>query len=178
MPQKLVRECLPALACAYCEAQDYRTIKVVDCDEFVPFHRTTLYNGAGFYGRPEMFYTVGCFTFVVRYQGDKVIIFGEDDYDWHPTSEGDWFCSPLPLPEWLAKPIVFVLGMIFGEDCFPMKGFPSEKPSVSNKFWARCANWGAKPFKTIFRAHFSASEWADALRNYDEPKEKEEEYYG
>ncbi len=164
LPQDLVKAILPSLACAYVEAQESRCTQWDGDREVIPFRRTTLYSGCGFFNRPEMFYMVGCFTFALSYIGDKVIVSGQDVYDWHPTAQGDWFCSPLPIKTaGLAKAIAFVLGAIFGRDCFPLKGFPSEKPSISNKFWAGLERFGARPFTTIFRCHFVAEEWDEAV---------------
>jgi len=108
------------------------------------FNHSTLYPGAGFYGRPELFYLVGGFTFQSLWIEDVCqSLYLKDEYDWHPNPEGWYFGSPLPIP-WLIK----ALGWVFGEKYFNMHCMPSMQCGISNELWHDLEYVGAKPFLT------------------------------
>ena len=118
-------------------------------DKYCVSH-STLYKGSGFYNRPTLFYLLGGFTFkVYASHTGEVLVSGKDHYDWHPTSNGDYFTSPLgENPVILA--IVKMAGKIFGDEYFVSKGFPSGEAGISNKLWADFEKVGAKPFNSFF----------------------------
>ena len=127
-------------------------------------YHSTLYEGSGFYDRPTLFYLVGGFTFQSKVEGDFYIdwdgeiikynyggclkIDGLDMYDWHPTKSegGDYFTSP--MAEWMIKP----LNKIFGENLFPMNGFPSGETGISNQLWEEFYRAGAGDFISVIEA--------------------------
>jgi len=125
----------------------------------IGFWSTTLYQGRGFGNRPEPFYLLGCFTYTVKHwrdQGtgkDVVTVCGADWYDWHDNGEGQWYTSP--TPRWFAQ----IMNWIFGEEYFPISGFPMGEPGISNRLWADFARVGAKPFKTRFQITVTKEEW-------------------
>jgi hypothetical protein len=108
---------------------------------------STRYKGRGFWGRPTMFYLVGGFSYrkVKRRRNGSIFISGVDVYDWHPNEKGEYFSSPFN------KVVVKILNLIYGEEYFPLKGFPSGNPAISNKLWQDFQSVGAKNFNTYIR---------------------------
>lgn len=49
------------------------------------WHDTRDYEGEGFWGRPSLFYLIGCFTAKVERLAEGVKISLKDVYDWHPS---------------------------------------------------------------------------------------------
>ena len=119
------------------------------------------YNGYGFWGRPETFYMVGGMSFLIEFKGRSVHITGTDVYDWHPTSDGNYFGSPIP------KKLLFLhraARKFWGDDYFPMEGYPMGGASVSNKLWHDLELVGAKPFTTIVDVTIDKYEWRKHAR--------------
>ena len=121
---------------------------MVDGDSIF-IHHSTLYEGSGFNNRPELFYLVGGFT--ATYQEGTVVF--QDVYDWHPTSEGDWFTSSFNIPVWGHK----LLNRVFGEKYYPLSGFPSGNSGFSNKLWADLEKVGAKSFTSFGKCEMDLS---------------------
>lgn len=119
------------------------------------------YDGYGFWGRPESFYMVGGMSFLVEFKGRSVHITGKDVYDWHPTSNGDYFGSPIPK-----KFMRFfrIARRIWGDEYFTLEGFPMGGPSVSNKLWEDMELVGAKPFTTKVDITIDKYEWRKHAR--------------
>lgn len=114
-------------------------------------YHSTLYEGAGFFGRPVLFYLMGGFTFrLLEMEGGEMEILGVDHYDWHPTPEGEYFTSPIG-DGWLAKTAIKILGAIFGSQYFVNAGFPSNEAGISNKLWADMKLVGAQEFNSRFK---------------------------
>jgi hypothetical protein len=132
---------------------------------------STLYEGRGFWGRPEAFYLVGGFAFqvVVDYLAGTVAITGSDEYDWHATMREEydeesetyrevacWYTTPVP-PR--LSPLVAVAAKVFGSEYFVTNGWPMGEAGVSNKLWAALAQAGAKPFTTRISHTWTLQEW-------------------
>jgi hypothetical protein len=130
-------------------------------------YHSTCYKGSGFYNRPLLFYLVGGFTFgwEEKENGD-IAISGVDHYDWHSTETYDggkeYFTSPFysyQEGEWdedgeyipaSGSGFIYhlwkVLSFLFGEEYFPMRGFPSGDAGISNRLWEDMKLVGAKEF--------------------------------
>lgn len=119
--------------------------KVVTGKYYCLYH-STLYEGAGFYGRPTLFYLVGGFTFLFR---RDYTFSGKDQYDWHPNENGEYFTSPLGEGKWAIFFMAF-LDLVFGNNWFIVGGFPSGQAGISNKLWDDLHLVGAKPFWSFF----------------------------
>jgi len=115
-----------------------RLVDLAREDRYARWHQTIEYNGRGFWGRPELFYLIGCFTsnWSLAPDGSGVRFWGADVYDWHPTNEGHWHTSGLPIEDkpWLG--VMFSLASKIWPEYFPVEGFPMGNPGVSNKLWA------------------------------------------
>ena len=98
------------------------------------------YEGGGFGERPELFYLIGGFTSSWEFQEKGIRFFGEDVYDWHPDSSGEYFTSGMALENKWMK-ILFSLASRVSPQYFPRKGYPMGNPGVSNKLWADIP-WG------------------------------------
>jgi hypothetical protein len=77
----------------------------------------------------------------------------EDIYDWHPAIDDEygeeWFTSPT------SRRLVVICAKIFGEDYFPISGWPSGLPGISNRLWADLELVGAKPFTSLFEGEIN-----------------------
>lgn len=125
------------------------------------FHNNSMdYTGSGFSDRPEAFYLVGGMTWVVTYHKTNVTISGEDRYDWHPNEDGKFFTSPFSV-----KVIIAMMGRLFGNEYFPIAGYPSGEPGISNKLWMDLALVGAKEFTTTVNLTFSSKQWKKMLKS-------------
>lgn len=109
-------------------------------------YSSTVYEGAGFSNRPELFYLVGGFTFRLYKNGT---VSAGDYYDWH-SSDGAYFTSPLGEGK-LWNLVIRFLGFIFGDDLFVTKGFPCGSQGISNKLWEQLYQVGAKSFHSYFK---------------------------
>ena len=118
------------------------------------------YEGKGFYGRPEAFYVVGGMTYSIEFKGNQVFVSGTDVYDWHPDSNGNFFTSAL----WL--PATRLMGSLFGREYFPVEGFPTGTPGISNKLWMDLGSVGARDFTTFIDVVKSSNEWRKAARRH------------
>ncbi|MDK2839539.1 MAG: hypothetical protein PWQ83_1089 [Thermosipho sp. (in: thermotogales)] len=131
---------------------------------------STKYVGRGFWGRPTMFYLVGGFSYRrVKYRRDgSILIKGVDRYDWHHTRDykgvKQYFTTPFP------KQFVWVLSKIFGEKYFPMEGFPSGKPGISNRLWQELESVGAKSFDTYIRINIPRQKVEECVKENVEIK--------
>lgn len=108
-------------------------------------HSTTLYEGRGFWGRPEGMYIVGCFTAAYDSKTGRAVV--KDVYDWHPRDDGEYYVSPLPLPiaGLLAEVPSKLLPQVFGLNFDGRLG-------ISNRFWEGLG----KPFLTVVEVELPA----------------------
>lgn len=112
---------------------------------------SSIYEGSGFGGRPDLFYIMGGFSFYVNSDGK---IAAKDVYDWHPNSDGEYFTSPFGGEkfEWLYK----LLDKMFGEDWFSNNNVTGVY-GVSNKLWSDMTMVGAKSFTSTFKTMIDVS---------------------
>lgn len=131
-------------------------------ERFRPVH-STIYDNAGFYGRPELFYMVGGFEFDIESDKDNIMISAKDVYDWHHMKDSEgipfYFASPLPFNlswnkhEDLCFDINTFLGAIILQEGF------DGSVAISNYFW----EWlGGKEFTTHMYWTFTRKAWSDA----------------
>lgn len=132
---------------------------------------STEYEGSGFSGRPEAFYTVGGFHYTVKVDQrlGKVELAGEDVYDWHATPSERWdeeSCRFVETCEWYTSPFPARLGWlvqlaakVFGNEYFVVGGWPMGEAGISNRLWADLAEVGARPFTTVIRHTWGIRQW-------------------
>lgn len=126
-------------------------------------YHSTLYEGAGFHGRPTLFYLLGGFTFRLypgdiwtRWDGERVeslLVSGKDRYDWHPDEHGRFFSSPIGTGKFAAI-ILRVAGALFGRKYFFEKGSSfsvTGEQGISNELWYDLGKVGAREFNSFFR---------------------------
>ena len=132
---------------------------------------STEYEGSGFQGRPEAFYTVGGFHYTVKIDQrlGKVELDGTDVYDWHEIASeswdeesfsyvttGQWYTSPFPQRYgWLVQ----LAAKVFGSEYFVVGGWPMGEAGISNRLWADLVQVGAKPFTTVVNHSWGIREW-------------------
>lgn len=132
---------------------------------------STEYEGSGFSGRPEAFYTVGGFHYTVKVDRrlGKVELAGEDVYDWHAVASERWdeeSCSYVTTSEWYTSPfpqrlgwLVKLAAKVFGNEYFVVGGWPMGEAGISNRLWADLVSAGAKPFTTVVNHSWGIREW-------------------
>lgn len=132
---------------------------------------STEYEGSGFSGRPEAFYTVGGFHYTVKIDQrlGKVELTGEDVYDWHAVTSEEWdeeSCSYVTTEQWYTSPfpqnlgwLVQLAAKVFGNEYFVVGGWPMGEAGISNRLWADLAQVGAKPFTTVIRHAWGIRQW-------------------
>lgn len=141
---------------------------------YVGWHHSTLYDGGGFSGRPELFYLVGGFTFALESMGDVVRLTGEDTYDWHPNVIVDDYYHDQPIKvkiTWFSSPIgggiigniaIKIMAMLFGKEYFTDgTGSVTGESGISNRLWRDLGYVGAKKFKTEWSYDYSVAELED-----------------
>lgn len=135
------------------EAPDLiRTFGTVYGNKYCVYH-STLYDGSGFDGRPDLFYLLGGFTFLLRRDG---LVSGKDRYDWHPngyhiSDNGEktplYFSSPFGGEKLV--PVYKALNLLFGNDWFSNNNL-TRVYGIPNKLWDDMALVGAKAFNSWF----------------------------
>jgi len=137
-----------------------RLLKCLDRDVFMYDDDgvivSTDYPESGFYGRPELFYLVGGFSYNCEVVGDTLHVHAIDVYDWHPVKEYDWYTGQLKDSWYFVSPVpiinekwVWRLNDFFGHTFFDYS-FDGQF-GVSNYFW----DWlDGKPFKSIMSWEF------------------------
>jgi len=103
----------------------------------------------GFWGKPELFYLVGGFTFTLHYKTKgRVTLHGVDRYDWHPWPSGEWAISPFPC-----RFLLNIAGKLFGNEYFSEDG-------ISNKLWADLVTHAnCKEFNSILELNLNSKEF-------------------
>jgi hypothetical protein len=146
-------------------------------DDYNPVHSTE-YDSSGFYGRPELFYLVGGFSYDINVVDDKVVVEAIDKYDWHHTRDynGDtwYFVSPLPISLKWGKfgGMFMVLNTIIGCTAFA-ESFDGTV-GISNCLWDWMGEFRDRGvFTSVMRWEFDVYEF-DAL--YQTVKAEIEEY--
>ena len=125
-------------------------------------YHSTLYEGAGFHGRPTLFYLLGGFTFRLypgvswgREDGilaESLVVSGNDHYDWHADASGRFFSSPIGTGI-IAKTVIKIAGVIFGKKYFLEEGSPfsvTGEMGISNELWHDFKYVGASEFNSYF----------------------------
>lgn len=115
---------------------------------------SVLYEGSGFADRPPLFYLLGGFSFTVskvEYDGTAyAVVSGTDHYDWHAADEeGHYYTSPLGDGN-IIKAMLSIAGKLFGEQYFPLEGWPMKEAGISNQLWEDLKLVGAKEFDSRF----------------------------
>ena len=174
VPTETVYEVLPSLLWLGEKTHN----KIVYYETYtIYFHNTTYYEGFGFEGRPSLFYMIGCFTARVKQlNSNKISVLIKDVYDWHPSvrytvSSDDtlyreyqewmddqewssiqvWYTCTFKFPTFIHR----MLNYLLGDEYYPLEGFPSNLPGVSNKLWEDLKEVGAKPFTSIIKGIFN-----------------------
>lgn len=142
-------------------------------------YHSTLYEGAGFHGRPTLFYLLGGFTFRLYpgaawkhedgMQVKSLIVSGNDHYDWHSNDDGRFFSSPIGTGK-IAAIVLKITGLLFGKKYFLEEGSPlsvTGEQGISNELWHDMKFVGAREFNS----YFSNIEIARNGLTYDELEE-------
>lgn len=130
------------------EVPDFRKDDRILGSKYMVYH-STLYEGAGFEGRPTLFYLLGGFTFLFRRDG---AVSGKDHYDWHPREDGKYFTSPLGN-QWWMHGVIVLLQKVFSSDWFCLPGDENSitgEAGISNRLWDDLHLVGARPFWSWF----------------------------
>jgi hypothetical protein len=147
-------------------------------DNYDPVHSTE-YDSSGFYGRPELFYLVGGFSYDINVVDDKVVVDAVDVYDWHHMRNynGDtrYFVSPLPFKlEWSKFGGMFmVLNTIIG--CTAFSESFDGTVGISNCLWDWMGEFQDKGvFTSVMRWEFDVYEFDVMYNDYKNRREDDE----
>jgi len=129
----------------------------------IGWHHSTLYSGAGFKNRPELFYMIGGFSFSICKRGNRLIVSGKDRYDWHPNGVDEsgreiWFSSPLGGGK-LGRFAIWLMSIVFGREYFTLgNNTVTGEAGISNKLWYDLQQVGAREFNTMWSFTYGVKE--------------------